>query len=54
MSWEDFSGFVEEETVEVADARGGTNGLKEYRVFTFTHSSPSGFEADTQYRVTLK
>ena len=54
MSWEDFSGFVKGESVEVADKRGGTNGLKEYTVYTFTHASPAGFEADTQYRVTLK
>lgn len=54
MSWEDFSGFVAEDTVQVADARGGENGLKEYTVYTFTHSSPDGFEAATQYRVTLK
>lgn len=54
MSWEDFSGFEVVGTVEVADARGGENGLKEYTVYAFTHSSPSGFEAATQYRVTLK
>ena len=54
MSWEGFSGFVEADTVQVADARGGENGLKEYTVYTFTHSSPSGFEAATQYRVTLQ
>ena len=54
MSWEDFSGFEAVDTVQVADARGGENGLKEYTVYTFTHSSPDGFEAATQYRVTLK
>lgn len=54
MSWEGFSGFVKEkDTINVADARGGENGLKAYTVYTFTHSSPSGFEAATQYRVTL-
>ena len=60
MSWEEFAGFTAmETTVPVADYRGtnedGTlNGAMEYTVYTFTHASPSGFEADTQYRVTLK
>ena len=54
MSWEDFGGFVNAGTVRVADKRGGENGLMDYTVYTFTHASPSGFEADTQYRVTLK
>ena len=54
MSWEDFSGFVSAGTVQVADARGGENGLKDYTVYTFTHASPTGFEADTKYRVTLQ
>lgn len=54
MSWEGFSGFIKEaKTIDVADARGEENGLKAYTVYTFTHSSPSGFEAATQYRVTL-
>lgn len=55
MSWEGFSGFEKmANTVKVADKRGGENGLMDYTVWTFTHASPSGFEADTQYRVTLK
>lgn len=54
MSWEGFSGFESIGTVQVADARGGENGLKDYTVYVFTHSSPDGFEAATQYRVTLR
>lgn len=52
MSWEEFSGFVQAESVQVADARGGANGLTEYTVYTYTPAS--AFEADTQFRVTLK
>lgn len=54
MSWEGFSGFVKGANVQVADKRGGTNGLKDYTVYTFTHASPAGFEAATDYRVTLQ
>lgn len=52
MSWEEFAGFVQADPVDVADARGGANGLKEYNVYTYTPAS--AFEADTQFRVTLK
>ena len=50
LSWGPFSGFeVEESTINVADKRGGENGLKEYTVYTYT---PTGaFEADTKFRV---
>jgi hypothetical protein len=61
MSWEEVALFPhvkdaegKDKMVQVADARGGTNGLKDYHVYTFTHASPTGFEAATQYRVTLK
>ena len=61
MSWEEIGLFPhlkdaddKDVMVPVADARGGENGLKDYNVYVFTHSSPSGFEADTQYRITLK
>ena len=61
MSWETIANFPhlkdaddKDKMVPVSDARGGTNGLKNYHVYVFTHSSPSGFEAATQYRVTLK
>ena len=61
MSWEEIGLFPhlkgedgKDVMVPVADARGEENGLKDYNVYVFTHSSPSGFEADTQYRITLK
>lgn len=61
MSWEEIALFPhvkdedgKDKMIKVADARGGSNGLKNYNVYVFTHSSPSGFEAATQYRVTLK
>lgn len=48
LSWGAFNGFeAAETTVQVADKRGGENGLKEYVVYTYT---PTGaFEADTQF-----
>ena len=48
LSWGAFNGFeAAEATVQVADKRGGENGLKEYIVYTYT---PTGaFEADTQF-----
>ena len=54
MSWEEFSGFTSAGTIKVADARGGENGLMDYTVYVFTHASPTGFEADTKYRVTIQ
>ena len=61
MSWEEIALFPhvkdadnKDVMIPVADARGGENGLKDYNVYVFTHASPSGFEADTKYRVTLK
>lgn len=52
MSWEGFSGFeVAASTVQVADVRGGENGLKEYVVYTYT---PTGaFESETKFRVSF-
>jgi hypothetical protein len=52
MSWEGFSGFeVAASTVQVADKRGGENGLKEYVVYTYT---PTGaFESETKFRVSF-
>jgi len=38
----------------IADYRGGDNGKVAYTVYTFTHANPAGFEAATQYRVTLQ
>lgn len=61
MSWEEIALFPHlkdengaDKMVPVSDARGGSNGLKDYHVYVFTHASPTGFEAATQYRVTLK
>lgn len=52
MSWEGFSGFVKETTaVNVADVRGGENGLKAYTVYTYTPTGP--FEAATKFRVSF-
>lgn len=50
LSWGTFTGFeAAAETVQVADKRGGENGLKEYVVYTYT---PTGaFEAETKFRV---
>ena len=52
MSWEGFSGFeATAATVQVADKRGGENGLKEYVVYTYT---PTGaFESETKFRVSF-
>lgn len=60
MSWEEIALFPElDAMVPVADYRGNDaegNPInpKDYHVYVFTHASPSGFEADTKYRVTLK
>jgi len=51
MNWENFNGFVEVDSVEVADARGGENGMKEYLVYTYTPAT--AFEATTQFRVSF-
>ena len=50
LSWGTFTGFeAAAATVQVADKRGGENGLKEYVVYTYT---PTGaFEAETKFRV---
>ena len=52
MSWEGFSGFeAAASTVQVADKRGGENGLKEYVIYTYT---PTGaFESETKFRVSF-
>ena len=52
MSWESFAGFTKTaSTVNVADVRGGENGLKAYTVYTYT---PTGaFESDTKFRVSF-
>ena len=53
LSWSPDPGFsTTPETVQVADARGGENGMVDYKVYTWT---PSGgaLEADTRIRFTL-
>ena len=49
MAWGATEGFVES-TVEVADYRGGENGLKEYKVYTYTPATPLAAD-NTQYCV---
>lgn len=52
MSWEGFAGFTKQTTtVNVADVRGGENGLKAYTVYTYTPTGP--FEAATKFRVSF-
>lgn len=49
MAWGATEGF-EKSTVQVADARGGENGLKEYTVYTYTPATPLAAD-ETQYCV---
>lgn len=49
MAWGATEGF-EKSTVNVADARGGESGLKEYTVYTYTPATPLAAE-NTQYCV---
>ena len=49
MAWGGTEGF-EKSTVNVADARGGENGLKEYTVYTYTPATPLAAD-NTQYCV---
>ena len=51
MAWESVGGFTKLGTVEVADARGGENGLKEYIVYTYTPAAP--YAAETKYKVSF-
>lgn len=52
MSWEGFAGFTKRtNAVNVADVRGGENGLKAYTVYEYT---PAGaFESETKFRVSF-
>lgn len=52
MSWESAPGFIKLGTVQVADARGGANGLVDYNVYTY--SPATAFATATQYRVIVK
>ena len=51
MSWEPVGGFTELGIVQVADARGGTNGLKDYTVYTYTPAA--AYATETKYRVSF-
>ena len=49
MAWGSTSGFVES-TAQVADYRGGENGLAEYKIYTYTPATPLAAD-NTQYCV---
>ena len=51
MAWESVGGFTKLGTVQVADVRGGTNGLKDYTVYTYTPAA--AYAAETKYRVSF-
>lgn len=51
MAWESVGGFVKADNVQVADVRGGTNGLKEYTVYVYTPAA--AYAAETKYRVSF-
>ncbi len=52
MSYEDYTDqFSTDATVEVADARGGTNGLQSYNIYSYSFAA---LKADTKFRITLK
>jgi hypothetical protein len=51
MAWESVGGFVKADNIQVADVRGGTNGLKEYTVYVYTPAA--AYAAETKYRVSF-
>ena len=52
MSYEDYTDqFSTDATVDVADARGGTNGLQTYNIYSYSFAA---LKADTKFRITLK
>ncbi len=51
MAWESVGGFVKADNIQVADVRGGSNGLKEYTVYTYTPAA--AYAAETKYRVSF-
>ena len=51
MAWESVGGFEAAGTVQVADVRGGDNGLAEYKVYTYTPAAP--YATETKYRVSF-
>jgi hypothetical protein len=51
MAWEPVGCFIKGDNIQVADARGGTNGLKTYTVYTYTPAA--AYSTDTKYRVSF-
>lgn len=51
MAWESVGGFSKLGTIQVADARGDNNGLKDYTVYTYTPAA--AYAAETKYRVSF-
>lgn len=51
MAWESVGGFIKINTVQVADARGESNGLKDYTVYVYTPAAP--YATETKYRVSF-
>lgn len=52
MAWESVGGFTKlENAIQVADARGGSEGLKDYTVYVYTPAAP--YAAETKYRVSF-
>lgn len=51
MAWESVGGFEAAGTIQVADARGGDNGLAEYKIYTYTPAAP--YATETKYRVSF-
>lgn len=52
MAWESVGGFIKlENVIQVADARGGSEGLKDYTVYVYTPAAP--YAAETKYRVSF-
>lgn len=52
MAWESVGGFTKlENAIQVADARGGSEGLKDYTVYVYTPAA--AYAAETKYRVSF-
>lgn len=52
MSYEDYTDqFSTDAQVQVADVRGGTNGLQNYNIYSYSFAA---LKADTKFRITLK
>ena len=52
MSYEDYTSMFEaKDSVKVADARGGENGLQDYNIYIYSFAA---LKAATKFRITLK